>query len=880
MPPQPIPAIQAAPPGLGTRPLWLLYTCTCLIIVVLIMADAAVSLHLRETALRGTETNLRNISLALAEQADRAVQGVDLVLSSTAEFVSTEQVEDAADFRRRMADRRVHELLQQKVVGLPYINAVTMIAANGDLINFSRYWPIPPVNVADRDYFQKMRDDPALQRFFSQPVRNRGDNTWTIYLAHRVPVRDGGFAGLLLGAIDLKYFEDFYRSVSLGEGTAISLIRLDGALLARYPPADAIGSVFPLGGRRALGGGTTGVIRDVSPVDGTFRLKAASKLTNFPLFVLVTQTQATALNGWRSVALVLGLVTAGCDGAILIAALAVGRWWRQQQMLGRTRAEYAEAERARAVAEAALARERERHAEDASKAKSGFLAMMSHEIRTPLNAVLGLAGSLLDASLPPAQRDVVKAIRASGDSLLRILNDILDYSKLDAGRMTFEAAPFSPATLTQNAISILGPRARAKGLTIVAETDPALPAGLLGDAGRIRQVLLNLVSNAVKFTDAGAVTIRARCLGREGDATTVEWSVQDTGIGIAPDRIGSLFREFVQADSSISRRFGGSGLGLAISKQLTEQMGGTIGVESVAGAGTMFRMRLTLPIAEAPADAPPAPVDATRALQARLGMLGRPLRILFAEDNPTNQFVALQMLKTLPVQVDVVGDGLEAVDAASRLAYDMIFMDMRMPEMDGLAATRLIRQRGGTLAHVPIVALTANAFPEDVKACFDAGMNQFVTKPVSKDVLIAAILRGLSPAAAPSAAPVGTPPGDGVADGPVAFDAAALHALGEDIGHDGVAEMLEVFQRETRARLRRMMAPGVSSATLMREAHTLKGAAGTVCAPLLHRRAEVIEARLRAGAPIEPGDLASLGRAFQAFIDAVEAIGVTAPAAV
>jgi CheY-like chemotaxis protein len=203
-------------------------------------------------------------------------------------------------------------------------------------------------------------------------------------------------------------------------------------------------------------------------------------------------------------------------------------------------------------------------------------------------------------------------------------------------------------------------------------------------------------------------------------------------------------------------------------------------------------------------------------------------------------------------------------------------MDMRMPEMDGLAATQLIRQRGGKLAHVPIVALTANAFPEDVKACFDAGMNQFVTKPVSKDVLFSAILRGLSPATALGAPPVGIPSGDGEAHGLMPFDAAALHTLGENIGHDGVAEMLEVFQQETRARLQRMMAPGIPSATLMREAHTLKGAAGTVCAPLLHRRAEVIEARLRAGAPIETGDLANLGRAFQAFIDAVEATSVTA----
>lgn len=177
MPSQPSPDTQAVPPSLGNRPLWLLYTCAFLIIAILVIADAAVSLHLREAALRNTETNLRNISLALAEQADRAVQGVELVLASTAEFVAAQKVEDAADFRRKMAGQQVHDMLRQKLVGLPYINAVTMIDATGDLVNFSRFWPIPQVNVADRDYFQAMRGDPSLQRFISQPVRNRGDDT-------------------------------------------------------------------------------------------------------------------------------------------------------------------------------------------------------------------------------------------------------------------------------------------------------------------------------------------------------------------------------------------------------------------------------------------------------------------------------------------------------------------------------------------------------------------------------------------------------------------------------------------------------------------------------------------------------------------------------
>ncbi len=366
MPPQPGPDAPTAPSGRNNLTLWLLYACTLLIIAILVGADVEVSLSMRQASLHNSEATLHDISLALAEQGDRAVQGLDLVLTSMAELVTAERADNAADFQHKMASQQVHELLHEKVIGLPYINAVTMISATGDLINFSRFWPIPAVNVADRDYFVALRDDPSLKRFISAPVRNRGDNTWTVYLARRVPSRDGSFAGLLLGAIDLKYFEDFYRSMSLADGSAISMVRMDGQLLVRYPPTGSIGSIFPMGGQHALGGGTSGVIQDASPVDGVVRIKAATKLTNFPLVMVVTQTQATAMQEWRRMALLLGLVTAGCAAAILVTTLVIGRWWRQQQMLVRAQAEYAE-----------LARERERHADDANRAKSVFLAMMS-----------------------------------------------------------------------------------------------------------------------------------------------------------------------------------------------------------------------------------------------------------------------------------------------------------------------------------------------------------------------------------------------------------------------------------------------------------------------------------------------------------------------
>jgi CheY-like chemotaxis protein len=348
----------------------------------------------------------------------------------------------------------------------------------------------------------------------------------------------------------------------------------------------------------------------------------------------------------------------------------------------------------------------------------------------------------LDEALTEDQREAVVAIRDSGDTLLRILNDILDFSKLDAGRMTFETAPFSPTGLAHDALSVYGPHAAAKGLAIVVDADPALPAAVLGDAGRIRQVLHNLVANAVKFTDTGKVIIGVRCVDRSAKAAAVEWSVGDTGIGIPPDKLGTLFDAFVQADDSITRRFGGSGLGLAISKQIVDRLGGAIEVRSVPGQGSDFRVRLTLPLAREIAPLVD-PRQTAEELRTRLAALGRPLRVLLAEDNPTNQFVMTRLLKGFGIPVDIANDGAEAVRAAAGTAYDLICMDMRMPEMDGLEATRAIRRRDGPSQSAPIVAMTANAFPEDMAACQAAGMGDFVAKPVSKERLVEALLRAL-----------------------------------------------------------------------------------------------------------------------------------------
>ena len=391
-------------------------------------------------------------------------------------------------------------------------------------------------------------------------------------------------------------------------------------------------------------------------------------------------------------------------------------------------------------------------AETANRAKSVFLANMSHEIRTPMNAIIGMTHLLQRGSMEPAQRDKLARVSDAAQHLLSILNDILDISKIESGKMTLEDSDFRLEALFANVCSQVGEKARAKQLELLVDVDPALQRTLRGDALRLSQLLLNYLSNAVKFTEHGGVALRARLLDSTADDLLVRCEVEDTGVGVDAASVDRLFAAFEQADASTTRQYGGTGLGLAINRRLAQMMGGEVGASGEPGIGSTFWFTVRLKRAEDGALRRKAIDRASTggAFDAdsdederRLGAEHRNARILLVEDNEINQEVALEMLASVGLQVDVASNGLDAIDKVHAVAYDLILMDVQMPNMDGLDATREIRKmaRG---ARIPIVAMTANAFHEDRARCIDAGMNDHIGKPVEPQALFAVLIKWLS----------------------------------------------------------------------------------------------------------------------------------------
>lgn len=761
-------ALRWAPRGTLTRRLVLQTVAVSSLLILLPIG--AVTLNRGASALE--ESTLQRLAAVtdvteyqLQKWVDRQEEAVEFLAGLE------EVVEIAADARAKgpaadFSDRRDFAALAEHALGFPDLREVfLMTPVGGAVAASSDVRRIGEFRVSDL-FFERGLEGTFVQRVYPSPIDGRP--TVTVSTPIR---RDGVVVGVLAAHLNLERIDELIGAVAELDASGTTYLvsayndvvnaqrfgqvehergthssGIDAALSTDAGQGDYTDhrGVRVLGAHRWVPGLELAIVSEVdraqalAPFRGLFRDVLLMGIASLLLLVLGMSWMARRIA--RPIFSLSEAATRVSEGDFDVEAPVVNDdevgalAANFNHMTSRLRSLYADLQdqarrREAAFVELAAARDR---AERADRAKSEFLAMMSHEIRTPMNGVLGMTEVLLGGRLESEQRQQAEVIRNSGRALLAIIDDILDFSKIEAGRLEIEQLPFEPRTLLGEIETLLRPRAREKELTLDVAVAKEVPPALHADPGRLRQVVLNLAGNAVKFTERGGIRLSARMVpaadGQECVDARLRIEVEDTGVGIGPAALPTLFAPFQQADLSTTRKFGGTGLGLAISKRLVELMDGTIGVASEEGQGSLFWIELPTRI---------APMIATTPRPTVADPDGFGAHVLVVEDNPVNRAVAEALFSRMGCTVSSVENGAEAVLALEVSSYDVVFMDCRMPVMDGYEAAREIRRMESMRGlHTPIVAMTANAMAEDRDRCMAAGMDDYITKPVELSEIV------------------------------------------------------------------------------------------------------------------------------------------------
>jgi signal transduction histidine kinase/DNA-binding response OmpR family regulator/HPt (histidine-containing phosphotransfer) domain-containing protein len=710
-------------------------------VVGIVVLAVVAALVLRQEEIQTWCKQMGNSTLVLAEHASQTMASSYLALDGIAERVRAAGAKNPEEFKRIMSSRQYYQLLKDKTETLPQVDVATIVANDGELLNFTRSFPHPKINLADRDYFIAQSKGHNAANFISIPVPNKGNGKWVFYISRRIDDSHGNMLGLVLIGTSVDVFTDFYQrlGVNLGPNASISLFRNDFALLTRWP------SKISLIGKTNHVGTSYIVVHDMKKNDDVIynsgprfsaggravaRIGAVRVVPRYPLVVNMTVTSDFFLANWRQTVKGITVIAVVCILALLwgIRMIAAGQRQREKDL--------------------ALTMELKRRAEEATRYKTAFLANMSHEIRTPMNGIIGMTDLIQETRLDREQQEYMRSIKNSADHLLEIINDILDFSKIEAGRIDLEERPFLLRSMLGHTLrGISTARAVQKRLEVVFYAEPEVPDALVADAGRLRQVLLNLVGNAVKFTEQGAVAVVVKLAERRDCEAVLLFEVRDEGVGIPAELQGRIFDAFEQGDASSTKRFGGTGLGLAICKKLVQLMGGTIWVESEPGKGSCFSFTSRVKVlGEA--------VSGEKASELLAGT-----RVLAVDDVAINRQMLAGFLSLWGMEVVIAGDAAEALAQLSSWREQgtlprLLLTDLNMPAVDGWELSRLVRQERA-YDDIQIVIMPSGGIRGDAQRCRECGIQGYLTKPVIHEELreaLVAILHGSSFTGAESAA--------------------------------------------------------------------------------------------------------------------------------